>query len=67
VLCDSQVKHSHGSLIVDECEVNVAFTAPGDNCIVSVQLTTPTRPGNYPIYQWFSKFHDWTTRQDLKL
>ena len=41
-----QLMHSHGSLMVECSEVNVSYTSPGDDCVITVQLTTPQHPGN---------------------
>jgi len=40
-----QLRHSHGTLLVDQSEVNVSFTPPGDECAITVPLTTPQQHG----------------------
>ena len=39
------MNHSHGSLLVEESEVSVPYTAEGDDCVVTVQLISPHEPG----------------------
>lgn len=47
----TKVNHSHGSLLVEESEVSVPYTAEGDDCVVTVQLSSPHEPGRY-VSHW---------------